>query len=874
VFELVNPAYMQLVGHRDIVGMSVREALPEVEGQGFFELLDEVYLSGRTFTGTGLKVALQRKPGAPVEQRYVDLVYQPITDPDGSVTGIFVEGSDVTERVVAEAELRRNEARLRMVIDGARDYAILTFDANRRITSWSAGAEAAFGGSEAERIGTSADEIFTPEDRRDGVPEQEVATAAREGLAPDVRWHQRSDGGRVFMNGTLRPMSEEAGSAPKSFIKIVRDETHAHEQDEELARTQVALKASEAQFQAIVDSIDQMIWSTRPDGYHDFYNQRWYDYTGVPKGSTDGEGWHELFHPEDQNRAWALWRRSLETGEPYHIEYRLRHRSGQYRWVLGRAQSVRDPSGAIARWFGTCTDIQEIVEAREVLSRSREELERAVAERTRERNRVWEMSRDLFAIMGFDGHLKAINPAWEVTLGRDTQTLLALPFREQVHPDDHAAVETVMETLLRGKSVDRFEDRLRHADGSWRWISWAVVPEGEVFYAVGRDVTAEKNAASELETAQEALRQAQKMEAMGQLTGGVAHDFNNLLTPIVGALDMLQRKGLGGEREQRLIAGAMQSADRAKTLVQRLLAFARRQPLQPIAVNVGRLVEGMADLLASTTGPQVRVVVDVTPDLPPAKADPNQLEMALLNLGVNARDAMPDGGTLRMSATRESVRHPRGDLKRGQYVRLSVADTGSGMDEVTLARAIEPFFSTKGIGKGTGLGLSMVHGLVAQLGGALTIQSRRGVGTNVELWLPVSALRVDEAEPPGAPAAPGTARGLALLVDDEEVVRASTADMLEELGYRVQEAGSGEAALALVTKGMRPDLLVSDHLMPGMTGVDLARAVRELLPEMPVLIVSGYAEAEGIAPDLPRLTKPFRSAELAVSVAGLTSSGA
>jgi CheY-like chemotaxis protein len=360
------------------------------------------------------------------------------------------------------------------------------------------------------------------------------------------------------------------------------------------------------------------------------------------------------------------------------------------------------------------------------------------------------------------------------------------------------------------------------------------------------------------------------MEAMGQLTGGVAHDFNNLLTPIVGTLDMLQRRGVGGEREQRLISGAVQSADRARTLVQRLLAFARRQPLQPVSVDVAKLVNGMGDLVASTTGPQIRVVVDAPPDLPAAIADPNQLEMALLNLSVNARDAMPEGGTMRISACTEWVsRDHRSRLPTGDYLCLSVADTGIGMDAPTLARAVEPFFSTKGVGKGTGLGLSMVHGLASQLNGALTIQSSPGLGTNVELWLPrsmtlpTSASRIDDAQERHS------LRGIALLVDDEELVRASTSYMLADLGYRVIEASSGEEALQLLGTGQHVDLIVTDHLMPGISGTDLARRVRNARPGTAILLVSGYAEHEGLDPDLPRLTKPFRKSELAASLSQL-----
>lgn len=373
-------------------------------------------------------------------------------------------------------------------------------------------------------------------------------------------------------------------------------------------------------------------------------------------------------------------------------------------------------------------------------------------------------------------------------------------------------------------------------------------------------------ALKERDAVEEALRQSQKMESMGQLTGGVAHDFNNLLTPIIGSLDLLQRKGVGGEREQRLIAGAMQSAERAKTLVQRLLAFARRQPLQSVAVDIGLLVHGMEDLVSSTTGPQVKLAIDVSADLPWARADHNQLEMAILNLSVNARDAMPDGGTLRLSARTETVGPGhRSGLNAERYLCISVADTGSGMDETTLMRAAEPFFSTKGVGKGTGLGLSMVHGLVSQLGGALTLQSQIGIGTTVELWLPVCAAEAHVDAVPDkviSPIAPGTV----LVVDDEDVVRMTTADMLVDLGYRVIEASSAEEALRLIGEGAQFDLLVTDHLMPGMTGTDLACAVRDLAPERAVLIVSGYAETAGIDKKYARLTKPFRRDDLADSL--------
>ncbi len=514
-------------------------------------------------------------------------------------------------------------------------------------------------------------------------------------------------------------------------------------------------------------------------------------------------------------------------------------------------------------------------ESAAALRRVNETLEQRVHERTRERDRMWALSRDPFLVTDRDGRWLSISPVWTELLGWTEEELLGRTPEWMEHPDDRNRTRNEGDDIVSGDTTRRFENRFRTRSGDYRWFSWTAVPEGEVIYAVARDVTARKQAAAELEQAQAALRQSQKMEAMGQLTGGVAHDFNNLLTPIVGSLDMLQRKALGGEREQRLIAGAMEAAERAKVLVQRLLAFARRQPLQSTAIDVAALVTGMAALMESTTGPQIKVVTEVGETMRPAVADANQLEMALLNLCVNARDAMPDGGTLRVSASEIMVgaHHPAG-LVPGAYIRLSVADTGAGMDEATIARAIEPFFSTKGVGKGTGLGLSMVHGLASQLGGALTIQSRLNVGTNIELWLPVSAAALPEPSKGNAALPVVRSAGRALLVDDEDIVRLSIADMLANLGYEVSEARSAEEAIRLMRDGMRPNLLVTDHLMPGLSGTELARALRAEHPGMQILIVSGYAEAEDVAPDLPRLTKPFRSDELEACLAAFAVSHA
>ena len=523
---------------------------------------------------------------------------------------------------------------------------------------------------------------------------------------------------------------------------------------------------------------------------------------------------------------------------------------------------VRDEDGVIRGLFCVTTETTEQIFA--------ERAQRAAE--TSERYRLWTLSEDMLARANYEGMMTAVSPAWTAVLGWDEPHLLATPYADFMHGEDEGVTLAAIAEMGRTGRPTRFRNRIARSDGGWTPIEWTVAPEpdGAHFIAVGRDLTETVAREEELALTQEALRQSQKMEAVGQLTGGVAHDFNNLLTPIIGTLDTLLQRGIGTERERPLIEGALQSADRAKLLVQRLLAFARRQPLQPTAVDLGELAHSIIDLLTSTLGPDVRVTVDVADDLPAAQADRNQLEMALLNLGVNAGDAMPEGGELTVSVTGHTVGSDHAtELPPGHYVRLAVRDTGIGMDEETRLRAIEPFYSTKGVGKGTGLGLSMVHGLAAQLGGVLTIESAPGVGSTIALWLPASSETVAPGDAAASPAPLPTLRGKVLLVDDEVLIRMSSADLLSDMDYDVVEAGSAEAALALIEDGLVPDLLITDHLMPGMNGETLARTLLARWPQLPVLIVSGYAQSDGIAPDLPRLTKPFRGSELAASLAQL-----
>ncbi len=509
----------------------------------------------------------------------------------------------------------------------------------------------------------------------------------------------------------------------------------------------------------------------------------------------------------------------------------------------------------------------------------RQRFRRLLSERTRERDRIWQVSEDLLGVSNFAGYFTSVNPAWTKTLGWSADEIKALHVNQLRHPDDAPVGTEGRRRLAEGAGTVRMENRFRHRDGSYRWIYWTMTAEQGLIYLIGRNVTADKEAAQAHRQTEEQLRQLQKMESVGQLTGGIAHDFNNLLTVIVGNLEILERSlDAAPSRALRAVKAAMTGATRAVTLTQRLLAYAQRQPLRPRAVDMNELVVGMGDLIRRTQGEIIRYDFALGANLPFCFCDANQLETALLNLVINARDAMPQGGGVTVETAYVAFDETRARVRRiapGSYVMLAVSDTGVGMSHETAERAFEPFFTTKGAGRGTGLGLSMVYGFVKQSNGHIEIESTPGCGTTLRIFLPALPagetpdIRAAESPPPAA--ARGTGETI-LVAEDDAGVRGFVVEALRELNYSVMESENAAAALAILARrNMRIDLLLTDIMMPGMNGRELANQARTLLPNIRVLFMTGYSQDailhQGrLDPDIELLEKPFRGEKLAIRV--------
>ncbi|GLS71731.1 PAS domain S-box protein [Methylobacterium tardum] len=917
-------------------------------------------------------------------------------DPDGTPSYMTGACVDITERREAEERLRTSEERLRLIIETATDYAILTMDPDRRITSWSAGAEATFGYTAEEIIGQLGDVLFTPEDRAAAVPQAEAGTAMTDGVAPDVRWHLRKDGSRVFIRGAARAL-RDGQARGIGLLKIGRDETERSTAEERLraseefnrrvlassadcikvlsldgrlefmsegglcvmevddfsaiegacwldfwqgddhakaltaveaakrgdtgrfqgaaptlkgsprwwdvvvtpiqgasgrpekllsvsrditatARASEKLRASEAQLvhsnallAAVMEAVPGVVYAKDLQGRMLAANRGTAELVGKSiaeiLGRTDLEF---LDDPVQAESVMANDRRIIERRQPEIVEETVTSPDGIPRVWLSTKAPFTDATGTVSGLVGTSVDITHRKLAEERLRALNETLEQQVEERTRDRDRMWRLSTDVMLVADFQARIEAVNPAWTTLFGWPEEELVGRSFMGLVHPDDVAATLAEVGRLSEGITTLRFENRYRAKDGSYRWLSWTAVPDARFIHAVGRDIQAEKEAAEALAATEEALRQSQKMEAVGQLTGGLAHDFNNLLTGISGSLELMQARMSQGRMTDldRYMSAAQGAAKRAAALTHRLLAFSRRQTLDPKPTDVNALIHGMEDLIRRTVGPSVHIEVVGAGGLWPALVDPPQLENALLNLCINARDAMPDGGRITIETANrwldDRAARER-DLPPGQYLSLCVSDSGTGMTPDIIAKAFDPFFTTKPIGQGTGLGLSMIYGFARQSGGQVRIYSEVEQGTTVCLYLPRHHGDVGEAEAaPDLADAPRAEQGeTVLIVDDEPSVRMLVTEVLEDLGYTAIEAADAQSGLKVLQSDVRVDLLVTDVGLPGgMNGRQMADAARVKRPDLKVLFITGYAENAAVGnghlePGMAVLTKPF-----------------
>ncbi|WP_085592937.1 response regulator [Pseudomonas sp. B14(2017)] len=652
-------------------------------------------------------------------------------------------------------------------------------------------------------------------------------------------------------------------------------------------RAEEALADVEARARIAIDAAGMGTWDMRPQEGLLLWDDRCKTLFGLP---ADTEMSLEVFYagiyPDDLPQVREAVEHAMcpESGGLYRVEFRIAQPAGlEPRWLLssGQSQFVDDQC---VRFSGVLQDIHAQRLANQALHQLNEMLGERVERRTRERDRAWELSQDLLAVLNKDLTPVALNPAWEASLGLSRERLSQSSLLHLLPEPDQELLLTELAALAHGRTSARFVGRILDAGGQQRWLSWVVVPEDTLLYVVARDITSEREAAlglaeanarlreqiAERERIEAALQQMQRLEAVGQLTAGVAHDFNNLLTVILTGASFLERDLAKAdvEKARARLTHIREAGERGAKLTSQLLAFSRRQRLEPVALNLNRTLAGLEELLRRTLGGNVSVRLDLEPTLWQALTDPTQTEMIILNLAINARDAMPDGGQLTLSTrnTRIDARPQRPeDPDPGEYVMLSIRDTGCGMSEEVLAKVFEPFFTTKDIGKGSGLGLAQVFGFAKQSGGGVRIDTTPGRGTQVAVYLPaVKGEAVNEPVPSlfsHSISESGRNRTV-LLVDDDHLVRDMLGDVLRQYGYQVRQAHSGEQALALLDEQI--DLLLSDFAMPEFNGAQLALAARERYPHLPVVLLTGYAELQGL--ELPGslvIQKPVQADELA-----------
>jgi PAS domain S-box-containing protein len=899
----VNDAYVEISGSRAFIGHEVREVFPELDGQGFFELLDDVYRTGAPYSARAVPIRLAQGRG----DRYIDLLYEPLRDGNGAVNGIFVGGYDITD--ARRAELRRETLiRLTDSIRDLDDPVEIAFTTSRILgevlgvsrvgygvidreeetitieRDWNAPGIASLAGTLRFRdYGSYIDDLKRGETVVFADAETDPRTIANAAAlkaisAQSVVNMPVTEQGRfaalLYLNhATARAWSDADLSLIREVAERTRTATERARVTAELRDREATLRALNADLEREViarSAVGGQYWQVSPDllcllksdGYFQHLNPAWPRALGYSEQELFAMPFSALVHPQDVERTFSEFA-TLAAGTAIpRFENRYVRKNGGIMWLA---------------WTAMPYDGGFYCAGRDITAEKAAEAER---------DRLWVLSQDMLGRADYTGAINAVNPAWTEILGWSEQELLTNPYAGIIHPDNIPATIAALQAMEETGEPKRFENLILSKDGAWKPIGWTVAPEpdGLHFIAVGRDLTEDKAREAELAHAQEALRQAQKMEAVGQLTGGIAHDFNNMLAVVMGSLDLLNRRiGPEDPRARRYVESAMEGAKRAANLTQRLLAFSRQQPLRPEALDANTLVSGMSDMLRHSIGADIRLETVLAGGLWRVNVDPNQLESVILNLGVNARDAMPGGGKLTIETQNAHLdaRYVASEMgvPAGQYVLIAITDTGSGMSPDIIAKAFDPFFTTKAVGKGTGLGLSQVYGFVKQSGGHIKIYSEVGQGTSIKIYLPRADDGVADVDAHEATSEllTGDEREVVLVVDDEPSVRQFSCDALAELGYRVLEAPDAVTALTLLEQNAEIELLFTDIVMPDVNGRKLAEAAHKVRPHLKVLYTTGYTRNavvhNGIVDKGVHLIgKPFTIDELATKVRELLDS--